>query len=221
MYKNERPGGKRGKGKFTMNRKGTENFCLYCGSIADTRDHLPTQALLKEPYPKDLSVIPACNRCNNGFSNDEDYVSSFLFELKQKVENKFDDRINESKKHSCKIEMNIIKKIAIGHVGYVYDYLTFDSRIVLKYKFIFELSNIELLTYNDVFKYNEISPEIGSRAMFITINQENDESYVFSDWVVVQEGVYRYYTEVFDDFAIVKIVIYEILLCDVYFFEDK
>lgn len=52
--------------------------CAYCGGQPDTRDHVPSKALLDEPYPPQLPVVDACKDCNTGFSLDEQYLSCFL-----------------------------------------------------------------------------------------------------------------------------------------------
>jgi hypothetical protein len=49
--------------------------CAYCGQVALlTRDHVPPLMLLAEPYPKKLITVPACGRCNRGFSRNDDYT---------------------------------------------------------------------------------------------------------------------------------------------------
>lgn len=48
-------------------------LCVYCGGIADTSDHTPPRCLLPKPLPEGLKAmtVPACSRCNVGFSQDE------------------------------------------------------------------------------------------------------------------------------------------------------
>lgn len=50
--------------------------CVYCGGLADTRDHVPSKCLLEpDPeYPTNLPVVGCCNSCNQSFSRDEQYV---------------------------------------------------------------------------------------------------------------------------------------------------
>lgn len=60
-----------------------EGRCLYCecgfgGEIVPSVDHVPSKTLLRKPYPSNLPTVPACVRCNNGFSQDEQYVRVFL-----------------------------------------------------------------------------------------------------------------------------------------------
>lgn len=52
--------------------------CIYCGAIADTRDHVPSKILLDKPYPENLPVVGACRNCNSGFSKDEQYLVCFV-----------------------------------------------------------------------------------------------------------------------------------------------
>ncbi len=54
------------------------NDCIFCGAMADTRDHVPSKILLESPYPENLPVVGACNICNQGFSKDEQYLVCFL-----------------------------------------------------------------------------------------------------------------------------------------------
>ena len=57
--------------------------CVYCGNMAETREHAPSRVFLKGPYPSDLPTVPSCVKCNNGFSNDELYVAVLLDLLKR------------------------------------------------------------------------------------------------------------------------------------------
>ena len=55
-----------------------ERMCCYCGTWADTVDHVPSKVLLDEPYPENLPVVPCCRNCNDQFSLDEEYVAVLL-----------------------------------------------------------------------------------------------------------------------------------------------
>jgi len=52
--------------------------CIYCGDLAETRDHVPSRILLEPPYPENLPVVGACKECNQGFSSDEQYFVCLL-----------------------------------------------------------------------------------------------------------------------------------------------
>lgn len=50
------------------------HFCAFCGSPAETEDHVPSRCFLDKPYPQDLPVIPCCYKCNHVLSLDEEFV---------------------------------------------------------------------------------------------------------------------------------------------------
>lgn len=85
MEQRKRPGGDGGLGYYTSWEKSKGNGCIYCGKPATTREHVPSKAFLVEPYPENLSTIPACFECNNGYSEDEKYVACFLDVLKSHI----------------------------------------------------------------------------------------------------------------------------------------
>lgn len=52
--------------------------CIYCGGPYETDDHVPSRVLLDQPYPENLPNVPACRRCNSGFSRDEEYLACLI-----------------------------------------------------------------------------------------------------------------------------------------------
>src|ERR1700686_1523652 len=54
--------------------------CIYCGGAADTSDHTPPRCLLPRTLPRELLImtVPACSRCNGGFSRDEMRVAAIV-----------------------------------------------------------------------------------------------------------------------------------------------
>ncbi len=52
--------------------------CIHCGAETKTRDHCPSRILLDEPYAANLPVVPACAKCNGGFSLDEEYFACLV-----------------------------------------------------------------------------------------------------------------------------------------------
>ena len=52
--------------------------CIYCGSDAHTRDHIPPKAFFPNPRPSDLLTVPSCAACNSGFQLDDDYAQMTL-----------------------------------------------------------------------------------------------------------------------------------------------
>ena len=57
-------------------------WCIQCGAgigdVDTNRDHVPSKAVLRKPYPANLPVVNTCVDCNNGFSPDEEYLRLFL-----------------------------------------------------------------------------------------------------------------------------------------------
>jgi hypothetical protein len=55
---------------------GTETkieVCVFCGEVAETRDHVPPQGVFPDPKPTDLISVPACNDCNCDTKLDDEY----------------------------------------------------------------------------------------------------------------------------------------------------
>lgn len=52
--------------------------CIYCGGPAETRDHVPSRVFLEAAYPENLPVVGSCESCNQGFSEDEQYLACLL-----------------------------------------------------------------------------------------------------------------------------------------------
>ncbi len=55
-----------------------EPCCVYCAVLADSKDHAPPKCLMLPPLPSNLMTLPACKKCNNGFSFDENVVRAFI-----------------------------------------------------------------------------------------------------------------------------------------------
>ena len=56
--------------------------CIFCSSVADTREHIIPRCFLNKPYPNNLPTLPSCRKCNNSFSLDEEYVMYLIDYLK-------------------------------------------------------------------------------------------------------------------------------------------
>jgi hypothetical protein len=65
---------------FTDERN--QSWCIHCtrwlSEVKNSRDHVPTRSLLRQPYPTNLPVVTICEDCNRGFSKDEEYLLVFL-----------------------------------------------------------------------------------------------------------------------------------------------
>lgn len=64
-----------------MLRRLPTDKCIYCGTAATTRDHVPPKLLLERPLPSNLRTVPCCLRCNRGFSLDEQYFWVLLGQI--------------------------------------------------------------------------------------------------------------------------------------------
>ena len=57
-----------------------KRVCIYCGSVATTRDHVPPKAIFpkwRRKLAKPITV-PSCASCNEGFSLDDQYFTAAL-----------------------------------------------------------------------------------------------------------------------------------------------
>jgi hypothetical protein len=66
---------------FSVAEQQKKQECYLCGKLPAetpegklTREHLPPQNLFLEPRPSNLITVPCCNACNNGASEDDDYL---------------------------------------------------------------------------------------------------------------------------------------------------
>jgi len=63
-----------------MQTKQKIKTCVYCGQLADTKDHIPSKSLFSRGG-KDIKnpiIVPSCLKCNQGFSLDEEYFRNFI-----------------------------------------------------------------------------------------------------------------------------------------------
>jgi hypothetical protein len=57
-----------------MNDDASIQQCIYCGANGKlTRDHVPPKGIFPKPRPFNLITIPACSKCNQGNSKDDEY----------------------------------------------------------------------------------------------------------------------------------------------------
>lgn len=165
-------------------------YCIYCGAPATTREHVPSKAFLKKPYPSDLPVLPACEKCNNGWSSDELYTSTYITYMKSINERKDDtflqitdtDRkeIKDAKK-AVKAFMDtgdfagdtrikrVLSKLAIGHAVYELAegyYLSYEEREIesVNYTFRSIIGEDNWLNLDHIEPIeNMLYPEVGAR----------------------------------------------------------
>ncbi len=178
--------------RVTFSRKGI-HYCVYCGDLSDTREHAPSKVFLRKPYPdEDLPVLPACRKCNNGFSNDELYTEVYIDSIKylsgyadslskenqkrMKLNTAFQDAQNDLSKYnsgeSIYVNEKIIKiltKLSVCHMVYELSegYCVNDACIQptsVAYSFAFDMTIEEQKKFDDfIFMNDKQMPEIGSR----------------------------------------------------------
>jgi hypothetical protein len=193
-----------------------QGWCVYCGGSEETRDHVPSRILLDEPYPADLSVVPACRRCNAGFSLDEEYFACLLecvlaggieperFArpkiariLRSKPE--LTARLGRAKQvrdgqilfnlEPARIR-NVLLKLARGHAAFELNEPQLDEPASI---FVepFENMNLEDRENFEFAPEPHLWPEVGSRAMQRLLIMPGA---AHGDWIEVQTGRYRYMT---------------------------
>lgn len=218
--------------------RGGESICIYCGRIANTREHCPPKFLLVSPYPPDLSELPACYECNNGFSALEEKVKGLISEIEEVELRKKEVREKSFMSDLAKIYnertipnyfKKIFTKIARGHAVYKLGdgfgdsiYSPFSIEVVLK-SFVSESDWLNRCLPVAI----ETLPELGSRCLedIFVLECFNNESVMvnksfFVDWTVSQENVYRYLTFFQKDRIIVRMMIRECIWVQVSFSEN-
>ena len=211
--------------------------CAYCGLVADTADHVPSRVLLDDPLPADLPVVPACAKCNRGFSKDEEYVACFLeCVLAGVVEpDRLRPKISAALRHSSRLAAqiassaradaasrllwtpdlprvaNVVVKLARGHAMYEGSSSHIDPPRSVTFTPFLSMTIDE----RDDFERagaGELCgwPELGSRA-FLRAAGLHPSSDQVGPWVQVQAERYRYSV----DEGSVRIVLSEYLACRV------
>lgn len=165
--------------------------CVFCGGAAGTRDHVPSQVLLDEPFPENLPVVEACAECNSGFAEDESYLACWIDVARAGVarpelvprrkiariltdQPKLRERLERARRFgadglvSFEIEAtrarNVLLKLARGHAAFELDERRRDEPITI---WMARLQDLGAEAHRDFETPPVISlwPEVGSRAM--------------------------------------------------------
>ena len=215
--------------------------CAYCGTKTSyTRDHVPSKILLDEPYPENIPIVNSCKCCNSSFSEDELYLAALLecissnsadlnYLKREKIKKAFEHspllqrRLSEARildsedKTIWNVELprieNVLRKLVFGHACYEL-YPVYFAEMEMKYAPLHTLSE-EL---QDRFFYNpyssiDVLPELGTRAFMGVIVAGQNQFYA-PEWIIVQEGRYRYAVTEENLSITVKIVLNEYLACE-------
>lgn len=165
-------------------------YCIYCGAPATTREHVPSRTFLKKPYPSDLPVLPACEKCNNGWSSDELYTNTYISCMKSINEQKDDTALqitDKDRKETIEAKRaaktfldtgefsydirikKVLSKLAIGHAVYELAegyYLPYEEREIASVNYTFR-STIGETNWLNLDRIEPIGnmfyPEVGAR----------------------------------------------------------
>ena len=200
---------------------------------------MPSKVFLDEPYPANLMVCSSCLNCNNSFSIDEAYVACFLEcvlageadpEMVRRVkiakvlanDAVLLERLRRSRRENeplptWNVEQDrvrtVVVKLARCHAAYEY------SLPQLEEPSFIGLAPLLTMTASGRSAFEDADgsvlagwPEVGSRAMQRLLIVDSN---VFQDdWIVVQEGNYRFRVSQ-EDGLTVKMVLREYLACEV------
>ncbi len=217
-------------------------MCTYCGGAPESRDHVPSKVLIDKPYPSQLPVVGACEKCNHSFSKDEQYVACFIEcvicgtvnpdELQRAAvssilnENpSLRDRISASRMIGGSGELiwtpeahrfqNVALKLALGHLAYELHPYPKDMFQVG----ILPLANLDAGVRSEFEVLTRGNPhgwsEVGTRAFHRELGKTPDRFDISGDWIVVQPGRYRYAVSEAQG-PLVRMVLSEYLACAVF-----
>ena len=51
----------------------SSKLCVFCGSVATTKDHVPPKCIFPEDRRENLITVPACELCNSTTRKDDEY----------------------------------------------------------------------------------------------------------------------------------------------------
>jgi hypothetical protein len=194
-----------------------KGVCAYCGSLADSRDHVPSRILLDEPYPNNLPVAESCTKCNQGFSLAEEYLACLLEcvihgtttpnesfrakvaatltarpAIKQRIESgkRIDPDNNLIWIPETDRVREVVLKLARGHLSYELGIQRTDDPVSV------EMTPLPVMTAQERHTYfslkqevGHLYPEIGSRAF---VNVLTGKPTAYDQWQVIQDGRYEY-----------------------------
>ncbi len=209
--------------------------CAYCGSETLSRDHVPSRVLLDYPYPENLPVVPACLKCNEGFSLDEEYVACLIDCLKSgttspggvqrekirqillnkpaltaRVETNLKEKLsaNPFSINDSRIK-NLILKLGRGHALFELNEPQYEDPVRIMYAPLPSISD-DRRTHFECLNSSTLWPEVGSRAMQRLLSTYTNTP----EWILVQPNRYRYAAFVKNG-IVVRMVLSEYLACEV------
>lgn len=227
------------KNRLVYSRKCKDMICIYCGRVAQTREHCPPRSFFPDhDFPDNLRVLPACEECNKGYSQDEETVRDFLNctydrYCNHNLENVYPFEIYEysnlTEKSKVLIEpaKRIFSKVAQGLAIYeMSDCFGDDGWLPEVTDYICrhwiaedEWDGLQLPISIDVL------PELGSRASdnFFIIQSLSGDGHTILEpidvmWTELKENVFKYVTWIQDDIIRVRMILRDFFFIEVDFF---
>lgn len=219
-------------------------WCIHCttplGTVDTNRDHVPSKAILLEPYPENLPVVQVCKSCNEGFSQDEEYLSTFLgcvISGSTDPERQTNPRISRMLTRSPSLQDRIeraksgsTRKDGIAQLTWAPERPRVERVIVKNSRghVLFELGEPKMdrpssiwfapltsLTPKEREDFETIDigsgwPEVGSRMMRRLLTGQD----MWNGWLMVQDDVYRYAVSYSEGF-LVRSVLFDYLATEV------
>lgn len=215
-------------------------YCVFCGDLPATREHVASRVLLDDPLPDDLPLVGSCYQCNSGFSHDEEYLACLIdcvISGSADPDQVRRPKVRVSLLHSPALAARIaasrtedtssgivwkpeddrvrkvIVKLARGHVAYQFSEPQLDDPTHVTAIPLAAMSDGQRTEFGAV-PVAAGWPEIGSRA-FKNLIVGGDETYdLQSGWNILQAGRYRYLIAQPGE-TIVRIVLSEYLAAEV------
>jgi hypothetical protein len=214
--------------------------CAYCHGSPETRDHVPSRVLLDDPPPDNLPVVDACRSCNQGFSQDEEYVACLIecavtgacdvaVVVRPKIKRILAERpALAARLAQCRRTVdgriawapdynrvrNVLFKLAQGHMAYELSLPGLGEPEAVEFLPFMCMTEDDRTAFEAADEGGpSLWPEIGSRAFMRAVIGAGS-MVPWDDWIVVQEGRYRY--RVSQSYGnVVQMVLTEYLACRV------
>ena len=203
-----------------MSKKITKGQCVYCLEYKEiTRDHAISKCLFPEKYEKTNPIIvSSCEKCNKGFSKDEEYFRLFLGNFSMEHSKEANSLFN------TKIKRSIERRPQIGHKAMsnmeLVDYYT-KRGIYLGKKTKVNLPDKDWSRYHNVLDkyikglfYHEFNVPISSNYRMKHILGEKSDAHLsiikhLNNWNRDNEEVFVYaYSNVPDSYSSIWLSIY-------------
>lgn len=211
--------------------------CIYCGSATASKDHVPSRALIDAPYPLHFPTVPACSKCNNGFSADEQYLACLIdcvqagstdpsVVRRTMVKRTLAKRPalgaqlklarwNDENGSGFSAELGRVRNVAVklgqGHAAYELSEPQLGEPTHQGIAPLLSLTPEHRHAFETI-GASSIWPEVGSRAFQRAVEDWAGEP--GESWIVVQPGRYRYAAYLADG-VVVKVVLSEYLAIEV------